>query len=62
MTFVKVIDVCLTINILIKSLTSYQNDVDYENKIHKIILYYVKGTMFFDIASTIPALIIDQNS
>ena len=55
---------CLTINILITALTSYQKDIDYEyeNEILKIILNYARGSMIFDVIASIPALFIDQNS
>ena len=57
-----VFDICLTINIIITSLTSFQKDVTWVKSIYMIILQYAKGTMFFDIASSVPALFLDMNS
>ena len=60
MSLEMVLDVCLTVNIIITALTSYQKDAaDYENEVLKIVLSYAKGTMIFDIASSVPALFID---
>ena len=55
-------DVCLTINIIITFLTSFQKDVTWVKSIYEIILNYARGAMIFDIASTIPALFLDMNS
>ena len=55
------LDVLLTINIVIKCLTSYQLDVHWEKSIFKIFANYATGTMLFDITSTVPALFLDQN-
>ena len=57
-----VFDVCLTINIIITFLTSFQKDVTWVKSIYEIILNYARGAMIFDIASTIPALFLDMNS
>lgn len=57
-----VFDICLTINIIITSLTSYQKDVTWVKSIYKIILNYARGSMAFDIASSVPALFLDMNS
>ena len=55
-----VLDVCLTLNIIVTALTSYQKDAaDYENEIVKIVLNYARGAMIFDIASSVPALFLD---
>ena len=62
MSLEMVFDVCLTINIIITSLTSYQRDVTWVNSIDQIILNYARGAMIFDIASCIPALFLDMNS
>lgn len=50
------LDILLTINIAVKSLTSFQRDVEWVKSIPEIILNYAKGSMVFDIASTVPAL------
>lgn len=57
-----VLDILLTINIAVKSLTSFQKEVDYVKDIPEIVLNYAKGTMVFDIASTVPALFKDGNT
>lgn len=63
MSLVKVLDVCLTIDIVVTALTSYQKDAaEYEDEILKVIWNYASGTMIFDIAATIPALFLNQNS
>lgn len=56
------LDILLTLNIAVKSLTSFQKEVDYVKDIPEIVLNYAKGTMVFDIASTVPALFKDGNT
>ena len=57
-----ILDILLTIDIAVKSLTSYQKDVEWVKDIPDIVLNYVKGTMVFDIASSVPALFKDGNT
>lgn len=57
-----VLDILLTIDIAVKSLTSFQKDVDWVKDIPEIIKNYAKGSMAFDIASTVPALFKDGNT
>ena len=57
-----VFDICLCIDIVIKSLTSFQKDVSWVKSIYEIVWNYARGTMFFDIAASIPTLFLDMNS
>jgi len=59
MTSEYIIDVLLTLDILITCVTSYQVDVRWEKDVFKILWNYLKGTLIFDIVSTVPALFLD---
>ena len=57
-----VLDLLMCIDILINLFTSYQSeDGVWDLFLPRVILNYVKGTMIFDMMSTLPCLIADQS-
>ena len=56
------LDILLTLNIVIKALTSFQKEVEWVKDVPEIVLNYARGSMAFDIASTVPALFKDGNT
>lgn len=58
------LDLFMTLNIIFNCFISYQDDLTmtWVKIPYKIMINYARGSMIFDIASTVPALFLDQHS
>lgn len=57
-----IVDIVMVLHILLSCFVSYRKDLQWTYDFLDIVLNYAKGTLFFDLASTLPTLLSNQSN